>query len=244
MEQPYEVSISGPGKNAMSSSMLRWLQEELARAEGRAVMVQGTGNAFSAGLDLNEVATLTADPPAMLAFLHALERTMVAYYTHPAPVVACVNGHAIAGGCVLALCADHRIAQASPKTKIGLNEVSLGVEFPPHTLQIVRDRVPPRSRERVLLGAELFDVGGALAHGLIDEISEDALAAARRRVAELAALPRQAYRATKRAIRASLVSPAEQERQLQEVLSAWTSADLRARVLAHLERAKGSARAS
>jgi enoyl-CoA hydratase/carnithine racemase len=177
----------------------------------------------------------------MLAFLQSLEKTMVAYYTHPAPVVACVNGHAIAGGCVLTLCADHRIAQASPKTKIGLNEVALGVEFPPHTLQIVRDRVPPRSRERVLLGAELFDVQGALTHGLIDEISDDALATARRRAGELAALPRKAYQTTKRAIRASLVSPAEQDRQLHEALSAWTSADLRARVLTHLERAKGSA---
>ncbi len=243
MQEPYEVLISGPGKNAMTSSMLRWLHEELVRADGRAVMVHGTGDAFSAGLDLKEVAALSADPSAMLAFLRTLERTLVAYYTYPAPVVACVNGHAIAGGCVLTLCADYRIAQASPKTKIGLNEVALGVEFPPHTLQIVRDRVPPRSRERVFLAAELFDVEGALAHGLIDEISEDALAAARRRTAALAALPRKAYGATKRAIRAVLVSPAEQERQLQEALSAWTSPEVRARVLAHLERAKGAARA-
>ena len=81
-----------------------------------------------------KVAGLAAEADAMLEFLRALERTMAAWYVHPAPVVACLNGHAIAGGCVLALCADFRIAQASPKTKIGLNEVALGVEFPPHVL--------------------------------------------------------------------------------------------------------------
>jgi enoyl-CoA hydratase/carnithine racemase len=222
----------------MSSGMLRFLQEELARAGGRAVLVRGAGDAFSAGLDLKEVAALAADPAAMLGFLHLLEKTMVAWYTHPAPVVACVNGHAIAGGCVLALCCDLRIAQASPKTKIGLNEVALGVEFPPHTLQIVRDRVPPRSRERVLLAAELFGVEAALAQGLIDEVADDAIARAKERLNELATLPRQAYAVTKRAIRVSLVSPAEQDRQLREALGAWTSDEVRARVLTHLERAK------
>jgi enoyl-CoA hydratase/carnithine racemase len=241
MEQPYEILLSGPGKNAMSSTMLRWLEAELERAEGRAVMVHGTGDAFSAGLDLKEIATLAADPPAMLEFLRALERTMVAYYTYPGPVVACVNGHAIAGGCVLMLCADYRIAQASAKTKIGINEVALGFEFPPHILQIVRDRVPPRSRERVFLAAELFGVEDAMKHGLIDEIADDALAFARKRASELAALPRKAYQATKRAIRATLVAPGEQDRQLREALAAWTSTDVRARVLAHLDRVKGTA---
>jgi enoyl-CoA hydratase/carnithine racemase len=238
MEQPFEVVLDGPGKNAMSSAMLRFLEAELGRAEGRAVLVRGTGDSFSAGLDLKEVAAIAADPDAMLEFLRALERTMAAYYTHPAPVVACLNGHAIAGGCVLALCADYRIAQPSPKTKIGLNEVALGVEFPPHVLQIVRDRVPPRSRERVLLAAELYGVEAALTHGLVDEIADDALGAARARVTQLAALPRKAYTTTKAAIRAALLSPAEQDRQLRTALSAWTSSDVRSRLLAHLERAK------
>lgn len=222
----------------MSSSMLRFLEHELEKAEGRAVLVRGTGDSFSAGLDLKEVASLAADPDAMLEFLRALERTMAAWYTHPAPVVACINGHAIAGGCVLALCTDHRIAQAAPKTKIGLNEVALGVEFPPHVLQIVRDRVPPRSREHVLLGADLFSVEDASRHGLVDAIADDALAAARSRIAEMAKLPRQAYTTTKKAIRAVLLPASEQDRQLREALSAWTSSDVRSRVLAHLERAK------
>src|SRR5260221_6585537 len=105
MEQPFEVVLDGPGKNAMSSAMLRFLETELERADGRAVLVRGTGDSFSAGLDLREVSGIAADPDAMLEFLRALERTMAAYYMHPAPVVACLNGHAIAGRCVLALCA-------------------------------------------------------------------------------------------------------------------------------------------
>jgi hypothetical protein len=68
-----------------------------------------------------------------------------------------VNGHAIAGGCVLALCCDWRVAVDRADVRIGLNEVALGLEFPPMIMNLVRDRIPRRHVERVVLEAGLHD---------------------------------------------------------------------------------------
>ena len=80
---------------------------------------------------------------------------MIGLFEYPAPIVALVNGHAIAGGCVLALTADWRVAPAGSKARIGLNEVALGLHYPPRVLNLVKARVPPRWMEKVVLGAEL-----------------------------------------------------------------------------------------
>ena len=99
---------------------------------------------------------------------------------------------------------DYRVATRDPKTRIGLNEVALGVQFPPKVLGMTRRRVPPRSLERVVLEAGLHDPETAYALGLVDELADDCLGTARARLERLAAHPRAAYVATKRGIRGSL----------------------------------------
>src|SRR5687767_10403569 len=113
---------------------------EAARgAKGEPIFLTGEGDAFSAGLNLKEVTSL--DAAGLARFLGVLEELVKALYEHPAPVVAWVNGHAIAGGCVMALCADVRVMTARPGARIGLNEVALGLRFPPLTLAMVRARL-------------------------------------------------------------------------------------------------------
>src|SRR5436190_21503186 len=125
----FEITMEGPAKNALGTAMMTFLLDQLREAAGRPVLLSGSGDAFSAGLSLKEVASLDAE--GMLGFLGLLERCMSALYLYPGPTVALVNGHAIAGGCVLTLCCDYRISTSSPRTRIGLNEVALGVRFPP-----------------------------------------------------------------------------------------------------------------
>jgi enoyl-CoA hydratase/carnithine racemase len=120
-----EITIVGPGKNALSSALMQHLTEQLRAANGEAIVLTGSGDAYSAGLDLKEVASL--DGLGMSLFLARLEALMEALYLYPGPSVAYVNGHAIAGGCLLALFCDYRVAAPNPKTKIGLNEVALGL---------------------------------------------------------------------------------------------------------------------
>ncbi len=221
----FEITLAGPGKNALGTETMTALLAKLAEANGAPVLLTGSGDAFSAGLNLKEVALLEA--PAMLTFLDLLERMMTALYLYPAPTVAAVNGHAIAGGCIVAMCCDRRVVSSNPRIKIGVNEVALGVEYPPRTFEIVRRRVPSQHLEEVVLGAGLFDPTNALRVGLVDEIAEDAVAVARERLAMFAAHPTTAYMAAKRAIRGSkpsdLVAEATQADLLRAAVPTWTS---------------------
>jgi enoyl-CoA hydratase/carnithine racemase len=227
-----EIAMTGRAKNALGSEMMRWLLERLGEAKGEAVLLTGAGDAFSAGLDLKEVAGL--DPDGMTRYLGLLERCMSALYLYPGPTVALVNGHAIAGGCVLTLACDYRVATNDPRARIGLNEVALGVRFPPRVLRIVRDRVPAPSHVPVILGAELFAPDRALAHGLVDEVSAEAASVARARLAAFAAHPADAYAATKRALRgaadADLASDEAEARWLAECVPVWTGDAVKERV--------------
>ncbi len=225
-----ELVLSGPGKNALSSKLLRMLAEGFERAGSEPVLLRGEGDAFSSGLDLAEVSSL--DRLAMLDFLRLLERAIVACWLHPAPVVACINGHAIAGGAVIALCADWRVAQAG-RAKIGLKEVALGVHFPPRVLDVVLQRLPRLHHERLVLGAELVGVEDAARLGLVDEVAGDALATARAKLEVLAAMPRVAYAAAKRAIRRV---PPERESELVDSLPSWLAEETRERMLAAIKK--------
>lgn len=232
----FEIRMDGPGKNALGSEMMDHLLARMGEAGGKPILLTGAGDAFSAGLNLKEVASL--DGRGMAAFLMKLEQVMATLFLYPGPVVAAVNGHAIAGGCVLTLCCDHRIAAPSPRIRIGLNEVALGLRFPPGVMGIVRNRLSPRDVERVVLGAELFDPETARRLGFVDELAEDPRAEAERRLSALAVHPPEAYAAAKRDLRAQAVAieADEQQRFLRESLDAWTSAELRARIRALLSR--------
>lgn len=227
-----EIAMNGPAKNALGREMMTWLLQRLHAAAGEAVLLTGTGDAFSAGLNLKEVLALDAEGAA--AFLALLEDCMSALYQYPGPTVALVNGHAIAGGCILTLACDTRVATDDTRARIGLNEVALGVRFPPRVMRIVRDRVPGSHQVPVVLGAQLFSPQAALVHGLVDEVAADAGAVARARLAQLAALPAGAYAAAKRALRGAVPSDlATDEAEatwLRESVPVWTGGDVKERV--------------
>jgi enoyl-CoA hydratase/carnithine racemase len=231
-----DIVLEGAGRNALGTPVLTALRDALTAAGDEPVLLRGAGGTFSAGLNLKELATL--DEPAMERFLSLLEDTFEALYLHPAPVVALVEGHAIAGGTVLALCCDWRISTADERSRLGLNEVALGLQFPPKTWAIVNARLPPTTREQVLLGAGLHPPSEALRLGLLDEVTVDAETRARAVLAALAAHPRRAYAATKRALRARVVALSEDARAafVAEVVPRWVSDDVRARMLAALKR--------
>jgi len=235
-DDTYELVIRAPGRNALSRELMERLLGALREAAGRPLVLRGVDGVFSAGLNLREVAAL--DASGMAAFLRLLEALIGALYDYPGPTVACVDGHAIAGGCVLALCCDWRVAADQPQLRLGLNEVALGLEFPPAILALVRDRVPRRHIERVVLEAGLYDPVTACALGLVDEVAADAPTAARAALARLAASPAETYRATKRAVHAGVLAlSAAQQRDFEErIVPAWCAPATKARIAAVLER--------
>jgi enoyl-CoA hydratase/carnithine racemase len=230
-----ELTMSAPGKNALSSTLMTWIVDRLAEAGGEPVLLTGQGDAFSAGLNLKEVASL--DSAGMTRFLAALDRMVQAIFEYPGPVVAYVNGHAIAGGCIVALACDHRLATADPKARIGLNEVPLGLRFPPKTWRLVSRRVPAHAIERVVLEGGLYPPETALRLGLVDELVAG-LDEARTYAERIAASPRAAYVAAKAAIRAGALDtgPEEDAHFREAVLPAWLTPELKAKLAALLSR--------
>lgn len=229
-----EVVLAGPGKNALGSQMMRSLAAELERAAGAPVLIRGEGDAFSAGLDLKEVAGL--DAAGMEAFLRLLDDTMAAVRAYPGPIAAAVTGHAIAGGSILALCCDHAVGPAgASRARIGLNEVALGLRFPPRILRIVLGRVPPGALDEVVLGAGLHSPEDALRLGLLDALAADPVAAATAWLERVGRHPADAYAAAKRDLRGTLEMTAEEDRWFREdVLPMWTTDALKERVRAVL----------
>lgn len=224
------ISVEGPGKNALGTELMVRLRSEIAAGAGEGLLLVGSGDAFSAGLDLKEVASL--DLEGMDRFLHLLQDLLLELYLYPGPTVACVNGHAIAGGCLLAMVCDRRVSVRNPRARIGLNEVGLGLRFPPVVLAIGASRTA--RIEEVVLGSRLHDPENALRLGLVDELADDAEALGRAESAlkYLESLPREAYAAAKRDLRARYAAVDHEANRtfLEEVLPVWTSPELKARL--------------
>jgi enoyl-CoA hydratase len=227
------IVLDGAGKNALSTELMERTLRAVRDAGDGPIFLTGAGDAFCAGLNLKEVVAL--DEPAMRKFLGVLEDLVQALYEHPGPTVAFVNGHAIAGGCVLTLCCDVRVMTPREGARIGLNEVALGLMFPPRTFKMCVSRLPGPLLSRAVLEAALYSASEAVALGLIDSVGDEA--EARARLAKLAAHPRAAYAAAKRAMRSSLAVPAaEHDRFLAEGIPAWTAPELKARLLSVLKK--------
>jgi enoyl-CoA hydratase len=169
---------------------------ELDADAHRAVVLTGAGRAFSAGVDLWRIADGGADYVA--AFLPALSTAFEAVFRAGKPVVAAVNGPAIAGGCIFAACCDHRVI-ADVGASIGVTELLVGVPFPTSALEILAYAAGPPAARAAILGGAAYEPVEALTRGLVDEVVPapallgHAIAVARR----LAAVPPDTHRLTK-----------------------------------------------
>ncbi|HVT19775.1 MAG TPA: enoyl-CoA hydratase/isomerase family protein [Mycobacteriales bacterium] len=222
------VELDRGAVNALDVELVEAVTTTLSGLDGPVVLT-GRGRAFSAGVDLRRV---VEDGDAYIErFLHALARAFHAVFTHPHPTVAAVNGHAIAGGCVLALACDLRLMSAGT---IGLTELPVGVAFPRIALEIVRHALGPLATKTVLLG-ETVGREDALRLGLVDqvvaphELLEHATAAAQ----NLARTPATLYARTKQDLHAPALNAVASEPD--GALAVWTAPETKARLAEFLE---------
>lgn len=225
-----EIRISGPGKNALGTELIAQLTDQINAANGAPLLFVGDGDAFSAGLNLKEVASLDAE--GMNGFLDRLEAFFRLIWLYPGPTVAAVNGHAIAGGCIMAMCCDRAIATSNPKARIGLNEVAIGLRFPPALLNFVRATINPQHLSEVVLGAGLHSPVDAVRLGLAHAVSDDPVADARLALTALAKHPAPAYSAAKLDLRDGIMEATESEQRTfkDDVVPFWTSPELKAMI--------------
>ena len=190
--------------NALSPALVEELLEALRRPEvakeSQALVLTGEGRFFSTGLDLIELARL--DRAGMVLFLDRLQGLLASLYVWSRPVVAAVNGHAVAGGCLLSLCADWRVV-AQGEARMGLNEITLGLPLPQAGLEIVRAQLPPPLFAEVVYGGQTHPPEDALRLRLADEVvgPDRVLAAALERARAWSRHPAVAFHHMKAAMR-------------------------------------------
>ena len=225
--------------NAFDPELMRGLVDQLAeleRADTAAVVLTAAGRVFSAGLDLRRL--IAGGPDYVKTLLPLLGETFFKAFTFPKPLVAAVNGHAIAGGCVLACACDYRI-MADGAGRIGTPELSVGVPFPSMALEILRLTVPAHRLQALIYRGLTCTPAEALANGFVDELAapEAVLDRAVETAARLGSLPPASFSLTKSVIR----QPSEDRvRSMQSadeaVADAWMSPRVLDAVRAYVDR--------
>lgn len=175
--------------------------EAIRESSAGALVIVGQGKMFSAGVDLPRL--VEGGAGYVRAFLPAMNDAFRALFAFPKPLVAAINGHAIAGGCVMAGCADIRIMASEPG-RIGIPELLVGVPFPVVPLEIMRFAAPPQHLHTLIYRGVTLTAAEAMQRDIVhavadpDRVLDDAVG-----IAEgLAAIPFAAFDLTKRQLRA------------------------------------------
>jgi enoyl-CoA hydratase len=226
--------------NALDLELCRALSRRLAEltaAPARAVVLTGRGAIFSAGVDLKRL--LDGGVAYVREFVPALDAAFEALVRFPKPLVAAINGHAVAGGCVLACAADQRLMAAGP-ARMGVPELKVGVAFPGAVVEIMRLVVAPGHLAELLYRGATLEPQLALDWGLVDALHEPARLAdeALATAAELASVPAASFALTKAQLRLPTLEriAAARARYGESVLEQWCAAETLAAITAYVER--------
>ena len=211
--------------------------EELAAEPPSGVVLTGTGSNFSAGLDL--VRFLGEDESYVRQLLPALHGALLGLFTLPRPVIAAINGHAIAGGFVLACACDHRIVADGP-AKLGVTELPVGVPFPTAPLEMVRTVVGTRRARELVYSGRLFSAEEGLRMGFTDELvaPEELLDRAVEVARRWGAAPASSFAATKRQLQAPTLERVERHgpRFEPDVAQIWGDPEIHRAIREFIER--------
>jgi enoyl-CoA hydratase len=211
--------------------------EKVVSSDAKALVITARGAIFSAGVDLFRVTSGGAK--YLEVFLPAVSRAFETVFTCPKPVVAAVNGHAFAGGCILAWAADRRL-MARGTGRIGVPEVLVGVPFPTVPIEIARYTLAPQHLAALVYGGDTLLPEVALERGVVDAIVDpdalvdEAVTAATR----LASLSPAVFARTKQQLRDPAVTRMREgkSRVDPEVFKAWASQDTLDAITAYVAR--------
>ena len=192
---------------------------------------------FCAGADLNRV--LDDGPDYVAAFVPGLTDAFAALFRFPRPLVAAVNGHAIAGGAIVACCADHRVA-VETGARIGVSELAVGVPFPLTALEVVRHALSPQRFQSAVTMAATYPPPRALDLGFVDELApaDEVLDRALAVAEQLGAIPTPSFGLTKAAMRKPIVDRLAADAAAHDagVVPVWQSAEVQAAIRAFMDR--------
>jgi len=214
--------------------------DEIERSAAQVVILTGAGKAFCAGMDLDELKSLTGktrqenveDSARMAKLFRRI-------YEFPKPTIAAVNGAAIAGGTGLATMCDFTLAVQ--EAKFGYTEVRIGF-VPAIVSSILVWQVGHKIARDLLLSGRLFDASEAYRLGLVNEMvmSENLMARARELAAQLMENSPSSMVATKRLINGFISAQLDQQvaEAIEDNARIRTTADFHEGVSSFLEKRK------
>jgi enoyl-CoA hydratase len=198
------ITLNRPPANALDTELLTQFCDHLdalsADAGVRALVIAGSGKAFCAGVDLKSV--VAYDRAQQQAMVNGLNRMVHTVYGFCTPTVAAVNGHAIAGGMVLALCCDTRIGPEEVGL-YGLAEVRVAIPFPFAAAEVVRAELSPGDARNIALFGTNMGPNEALSRGVFDALqpADQVKPSAIARAQALAKLPPNGFLTIKQQVR-------------------------------------------
>ncbi|MGH9458128.1 MAG: enoyl-CoA hydratase/isomerase family protein [Thermoanaerobaculia bacterium] len=223
----------------LAGALLERLRALRADSSG-ALVLTGRGAIFSAGVDLKRI--LSGGASYVDSFLPLMSDMFRELFTFPRPVVAAINGHAIAGGCILALASDWRV-MARGDAEIGMPELPVGVPFPSVPLEIVRNAVSPERFATLILRGRRCRPDQALELGLVHEVCEPAELEERAldAASRLTSTSPRAFAQVKAMLRRPAVDAFDDDADA-DVAAIWRSAEAAERIRAWLDAVLGSRR--
>ena len=221
------IKLNHPPANAIDAALLATLDESVKQQtdnDSKAIILTGQGSIFSAGVDL--VQLLKGGQDYTSEFLTALENLLETLFFCPKPIVAAINGHAIAGGCVVACCADIRL-MAQGKARIGVPELRVGVPFPVIIMELMRAKVQAAFFEEIMLCGQTYIPDEAMQKGLVDDVvnADELMDTALKQAVSLASIRPQIYAFTKLQIRQTVRERIEKNNALyaDQIRTTWLS---------------------
>jgi enoyl-CoA hydratase/carnithine racemase len=220
--------VLGRGKvNALNPAVVEELSATFSTlqsdTEARGVVLTGRGKFFSFGFDVPEFLSYTrGELTSYLTSFTTLYRNLFIY---PKPLVAALNGHAIAGGCMIALACDSAI-MAQGSAKISLNEIGFGASVFAGSTEMLQFRTGSRASE-VLYSGAMYSPAQAQETGLVAEVvAPEALLDRAREIAQELASRRPAAFASIKSLLRKPIADAMASREaasIHEFVEIWYS---------------------
>jgi 3,2-trans-enoyl-CoA isomerase len=222
------LSLQRGKVNALNEVLIEELAASLQQLEAdpeiKAVILTGTGKFFSFGFDIPEF--LNYAPADFIRYLEKFTGLYASMFMFPKPLIAALNGHTIAGACMLATACDFRLMVAG-KAKISLNEITFGSSVFAGSAEMLRFLVGNRHAQTILYDGAMFSAAEASSLGLIDRVvpEEDLVAAARQVAMQFAQKEARVFSSIKHLLRQPIAAAmqAREMESIKEVTEIWYS---------------------
>lgn len=224
------IRLQRSPRNAITLGFAREIGEAFistVNTGARSIVLTGVDDVFSAGLDLKEVPGYSREQQAEM--LSTINRLIHELYNCSIPVVAAVNGHAIAGAFILVLTTDYRIGPKNDTAQFGLTEARAGIPFPASPAVVLQNEMSPSDIRFLTLYSRNISAADALAKGVFDELRPvgQVLARAIEVAQDLAGMPADSYTRIKRQFRHRALQEMKDivANNTDPMMSGWVSED-------------------